>query len=51
MDREDERAMPEPESPRLRALQRQVAADGEVAVEAFWAERAREGTPLIEPAG
>jgi len=37
----------EPESPRLRALQKGLASGA--GTEAFWAEMARQGTPLVEP--
>lgn len=40
-------AAPAPQSPRLRALAQTLAEGGGTA--AFWAERAREGTPLVEP--
>lgn len=36
-----------PESPRLQALAQTLAAGG--STEAFWRERARQGTPLVEP--
>ena len=38
---------PRPESPRLRALVQTLAAGG--GTEGFWQERARQGTPLVEP--
>lgn len=41
---------PEPASPRLRKLAEAVASGHSGAVEAFWAEVAKDGTPLIEPA-
>jgi len=43
---------PAPESPRLRALARTLAEGGSnhaEATAAFWQERARQGTPLVEP--
>ncbi|QIL44880.1 DUF3327 domain-containing protein [Acidovorax sp. HDW3] len=43
----EEHASTAPGSPRLRALVRTLAEGG--VTEAFWAERAREGTPLVEP--
>ncbi len=36
-------------SPRLRKLQNDLQSVGEPALAAFWAETAREGTPLVEP--
>lgn len=38
---------PRPESPRLQALAQTLAAGG--GTEDFWQERARQGTPLVEP--
>ena len=37
-------------SPRLLALQQQVRKDGRAALDAFWAEAGKSGTPLVEPA-
>ncbi|MCW2307684.1 enterochelin esterase [Rhodobium gokarnense] len=42
------RVSTDPESPALKVLLKALAAGG--ATEAFWQERAREGTPLVEPA-
>src|SRR5262245_38228314 len=36
-------------SPRISALQKQLAAGNSLALEKFWDEIAKEGTPLIEP--
>lgn len=41
---------PELQSPRLRELADEVASGHPEAVEAFWTEVAKDGTPLIEPA-
>jgi len=38
---------PQPGSPRLRALQKSLASGA--GTEAFWADMARQGTPLVEP--
>ncbi|WP_313079203.1 enterochelin esterase [Pulveribacter sp.] len=40
-------AAPAPDSPRLRALAQALAEGGDT--EAFWRERAQQGTPLVEP--
>ena len=41
-------ASPEPESPQLRALKKHLDAGG--STRAFWQQRQREGTPMVEPA-
>jgi enterochelin esterase-like enzyme len=41
----------EPESPRLGALRKEVAAGDAAAPERFWQQVSQEGTPLVEPAG
>lgn len=40
-----------PVSPRLAALSKDIAAGNQLAVENFWAEVTKRGTPLVEPTG